>query len=851
MDRSLSPLLLICLLLAALSAGGDERRPMRGRALDDVLDALKAEMGVQILYTERLVRPDMRVELEPTSNDPFTLLTQLLGPHGLKVEVALGDRYLVVRGAEPHVELVAGQVVSMVDGRPVAGALIISRDFDLELRTDLEGRFRKELHSAFFSLQDPMTWQLSAPGFKARQVRAPLGREQTMILALEPLSITGESVEVRASRPWVLGEDLSSLALERDDLLALPHLGNDALRSLSLLPGVNANESSAQLSVRGSRTDEVLIRLDGVEILEPYHLRDFNSFMSILSPQIIDEVELITGGFSAELGDRMGGVLELTTVRPRGRRLHAGLTPLDIEMGVGHQSASHGWLLTARGGSLEIPSRLAREQERPEFTDLYAKYERSVGERRSLSANVLWALDRLRFSELEPDKQQIFDTHYRNSYVWVADQLALDDRRFFTTRLSGTRIDRRRRGEEVVDGEGFSLRDDRSLTSIGLSHDWHWQPNSNRRLRWGFDVRNLDAGYNYFSMLEADDPLALIRPSRNAVGSRLDDRFRGQQYAAYITGLFSFGDRLKAELGLRLDRNTVLDDNHTEHPRLSLAYQLSPRARLQLAWGQYSQSQRLYELQVEDGLRTFAETEQSDQGSLGFETTFKGQKIGALRRPLTLRVEAYRRLVKNPRLRFENIFDPISLVSELEPDRIEIAPKRSLSEGIETFLGGAAGRSVNWFAGYTWARAQDRIHGVDVPRLTDQTHTLRADVSWHTPWNWDVHFAWRSQTGRPTTDLTAELRTQKGERLIVPELGPLNARRLPSYHRFDLRLSRHRKLSKGGDLEVYLQVHNALGRSNTRGYEFDFSVTGELVNVAREPLSWGGTIPSFGLRWRR
>ena len=58
------------------------------------------------------------------------------------------------------------------------------------------------------------------------------------------------------------------------------------------------------------------------------------------------------------------------------------------------------------------------------------------------------------------------------------------------------------------------------------------------------------------------------------------------------------------EIGLRWDRQNWIGD-HQISPRLNLVYTAAPRTIVRAAWGMFHQSQRLNELQVEDGVDVF------------------------------------------------------------------------------------------------------------------------------------------------------------------------------------------------------------------------------------------------------
>ena len=86
---------------------------------------------------------------------------------------------------------------------------------------------------------------------------------------------------MRPSRLSLLEErPASAFSMSRDDIDRLPHLGGDVFRAASLLPGTAANDVTAQLSVHGGRRDEVSILLDGQELYEAFHLKDYDNALS-------------------------------------------------------------------------------------------------------------------------------------------------------------------------------------------------------------------------------------------------------------------------------------------------------------------------------------------------------------------------------------------------------------------------------------------------------------------------------------------------------------------------------------------------------------------------------------------
>lgn len=167
---------------------------------------------------------------------------------------------------------------------------------------------------------------LSPHGMKVTE-----GPGGVLIVVLRPSAVStlrgrvlSEEIVVQPSRiSLLLDEPASPISLSREEIQALPHLGDDVFRILSLLPGTASSDFSAQFHIRGARRDELLILLDGQELYEPYHLRDFDNALSIVGASFLSGVQLSTAAFPVSYGDRMSGVLNMETVTsPSERRLH-------------------------------------------------------------------------------------------------------------------------------------------------------------------------------------------------------------------------------------------------------------------------------------------------------------------------------------------------------------------------------------------------------------------------------------------------------------------------------------------------------------------------------------------------
>lgn len=851
-----------------------EDPPLRfaGQPLAEALATLQAD-GLRIFYTSKVVRPDMRVGREPRATEAAAVLQELLSEHGLAAEPGPGGRLLIVEAGPTGIR---GLVRDRRSAKRLPEVSIVQVDGETALRrvvSDASGHFRIEAMEA-----GDYVLEAQAPGYVIERLEgvrvAPQGLTevvfelQATLLAVDEIVVTPSRVSLLSSEP------VAALDLDRSEILALPHLGDDIFRALTLLPGVSGEEVSARFNVRGGRDDEVMVLLDRVELYEPYHLKDFSSSISIIPPRALQEVNLLTGGFSARYGDRMGGVLEMTTQRSQDRRTTLGLSILNAEVGgAGKFAGDRGhWLGSLRRGALDLTLDFIGQKQKPQFWDAFGKVDFRWRDDQWLTLHVLHSDDRLDALLLEPDTIESFLTGYKNSYLWLGHQGLMGPKLFVDSTFSSGRVERDRRGNEAeFEGGSFDVRDERRMDVVGFKQDWSYQASERSFWTWGFDARFLRTEYDYRNVNDFGDVLVDLRQRPRPMVTLFQEVLQGESYGLYAADRWRPRDPLTLELGVRFDRHNLTDDNDIS-PRFNLVYAPGKASTWRLAWGLFHQSQRGYELQVADGETTLAGSERTAQSVVGFEHSFS---VGRRKSPLLLRLEAYHRRVDDPRSRFENLFEPISEFPEIEADRLQLAPESSEAYGIEALLKGSAGPKVEWWVSYAYARTTDRIAGRDVPRRIDQPHTLNLDLNYRLGEHWNLNVAWRYHTGWPITGVSGRLAEagddpedeledddegdgaaeegdgEDGELEIVAVLGPINGERLANYHRLDLRVSRQWQLRRGV-LGFFLEVQNVYDRGNLAGYEFDFEFA-ETPNgdFELQPVEeiWGGILPSFGITW--
>ncbi|MBT3228190.1 MAG: TonB-dependent receptor [Candidatus Marinimicrobia bacterium] len=673
-----------------------------------------------------------------------------------------------------------------------------------------------------------------------RQVRVAADQETELQIELEPISIEMGAVTVTRGKREGAGERLnpSQRELEPREILTLAGGGEDIFRSITTMPGVIArSDASAQFYVRGGTPDQNLIIVDDVPVFNPYRLKALGGPISMFNPDVVEYVELLPGGFSAQYGDKLSSVL-IARNREGSRFENLGkvsMSLIDVRVlaegplpGSGEEGS---WLLSGRRTYYDVLlDRLADVPTGtvfPNFKDIQAKVVYDLSPEQKIRINFSDSREEMILTELEIEGEG-------------EDLNLFENEDFFT--LSNN-IDSR-----LASVGWMNAFSDVSLSNLTLSRfndtwtmnfkagDYHYSPVIDMRkmeiredlthiltprhtIKTGLAISDLITDIGISMTMDSSSYYEQNPEDRRIDDGAILDRDIRLQNASSMTGMYIQDEWILIPPvltilgGFRGDYSTYTQE-WVYSPRLSATYNLNYQTSLHMGWGHYYQAPNFvslferFERSIEWNLfeTINLRTEKSEHSLLGLEFRPSPEYVTKL--------EGYYKDLKNLVVQRDSTYSYI-------PDN----SGAGFAYGAELFLQKRElpnSRLSGWFS-YSYSVSKEKG---EKPyfyyREFDQRHTLSLVGRINIYNNMFVDIQYGYGSGFPWTPPIYDsqghvLRDAEGEIRFEEK----NTARYPVYERLDLRMSMRGELFGDYKIELYLELINALSHENI--YEYYWS----------------------------
>ncbi|HEU4401862.1 MAG TPA: TonB-dependent receptor [Candidatus Polarisedimenticolia bacterium] len=624
--------------------------------------------------------------------------------------------------------------------------------------------------------------------------QAPVDPAPASVLT-ERVSVPGETA---ADSPGP-----SQSHLTRQWLALKPAAFGDPFRALTGSAGITSqNDFQSEIRIRGGDPSETAVLVDGLPLPAAFHFAGSGGSAAALGGDLVDEVQVHSGGFSVEYGDALAGVVEIGTGDRRPDRL-SGRGEIDTLQGEATLTGPAGdgsWIVSGRAGDLGLYQDRVGENgiQATRLHDLYA------GLRLSLRG-----VGRLDFALLQDGSgfTQALGQADRASMTGSQEaarlrfEAPINARTLFRIHLSDGNVATR---SSVTGGALYDLAQSRQDLKLSL-------------LRLVGAGHRIGAGVDFTLTGSAIE--GAVVAGYSLVPSAYDDRSLTQGF--YLEDRCQAGERVSLRYGVRGDRFSGTGESALS-PRVAAELRLEKRLVIRGAAGRFVQFPRPEQLFLATGEPLRRQI--ADHYILGIE--------GAIGTASRLVVEGY----------LKNLINPIGESSNRYIELPEQMTRfdRGRVRGLDVTLDRQGVGPWRLRLDYSYMVAEEMKDGLVSPRGTDQRHTASAMLGRSLGKGWDLSTLMRYGSGLP---YTPQEPWTDGV-VYDTRLGALNSARLPAYGRIDLRLSRSARIARGL-LSVHLDLLNVLNRDNARDVEVFYDApTNAFYRTTRYQSPF---LPVFGL----
>ncbi len=824
---------------------------------DDVLKDIAKKTGVKFNFSDNNIPINKKIKCDFRSQSAHEILKKLCEMTSTDLTIT-ADSQVIITKQKNRLQL-RGRVTDKESGSPLIGVNVIVKGLPYGAATDEDGYYEIEnLERREYTLV------YNFIGYKTHaESGLDLGTmdEITRNVELETESISLAEITVTPGVfSFLKSKSIAQQTLSKEEIENMS-FGEDVYRAITRIPGLASNDFSSTFRMRGGERDEILVTLDGMRLIEPFHIKDINNgALSIVDAAVIGGADVLTGGFSAEYGDKMSGVFKMESIAPSIDKstLSASISMMNARlMTKGSFADGQGnYIFSARRGYLDFILNLLKDENipKPTYYDIYMKVGYSLDDKHKLSVNMLYAADKFYMDEDEDDYDTT-RTNYSNNSVWLNLNSVWNKNLFSRSMIYFNHYKQGRRGigyEENGTEFEFLVDDQRNYDMIGFKQDWQFDMNEDVILKFGFDFCRTLADYKYNN--------TYVIWGLNNNSEFYDSTFArnvnispsGNKFGSYMSVKVGLTKKLFGELGLRYDANSYAGDKLFS-PRINLSYNITDKTFLRVGYGYFYQSQDIQSIRIENGESVFHNAELAKHYVAGIEHLFENG--------VSVRLEAYLKQLSNLQPSYRNYENEIEMFPEVMADNITVEFDKTESKGVELFLKYDKGGLLSFWGSYCYSFVDDYVKTIrdsrhnehlinnKIPGQFDQRHTVNFDLNFRPGNNWHINLAWQYRTGYPYTDKKIISAVNSGGQpvyVIVNEdyLGS----QYPDYHRLDMRISKYFDTDYGV-FNVFFECLNLYGHDNIRCYGWKANWNDDLPELRKKDRTWFPFIPSVGIRW--
>ena len=719
-------------------------------------------------------------------------------------------------------ELLFGQIIDSDTKLPLNNAMVIINGNERGCLTDSLGQFKfTNLKSGLYNITAKL---IGYSDDNLESVPVFNGSAKKYILSLKKQPIEFQPVTVYAYRERRdMDNDYKgglSQILPADYIKQVPGAFDDIFRSFATSPSVNqTNDINGLLYVRGGSSDQNLVLMDGFEVYYPYRMRiAMGGGVSAFDSEIVESIELIPGGFSAQYGNHLSSVLKvkMNGENYQNKSLRFNLNLLTFSSALQLPLNNKGSLVFSTRGSvfgMIANTLLEHNYVLPSFNDLFSKVTYNLSPNNKIMLNVLHASEGTKGTTIASEQMKVIN-QTQNDNIGLHWQYVLNSNAILSTNASYY-LDNNLLQFNDTNTNQYNADLNYNIKKINIKSNlqYHFRPNI-----------KMDLGA---SAEHSDYLLKWILNWRKKIDVPLNINLYSSSVLLgnYLQFQFMLFNNLSIKLGARGDYSS-LNKQQLFSPRFNFSYNFKPSLRVFGAYGDFYQYPNLMSsitrgepLDISPNIYSL-KAEKSTHYILGSEIY--------LPKDYQLKISGY----------YKN-HDKL-LVPENYTTFVATNLGRGYSKGLEFSLGTnlKVKNFMHWQLNYAIAKSRyhSKINSSILPFKWDQPHSLNALLNLNLASNMYIGFRWNYNSGLP----------YRNQNWQVSDTGPVNFERYPSYNRLDLKFG----YSFGSKIRYlfYVDMINLTNKKNIYANNWDFHDSQMSTQTEQNPIYTMPFLLSIGLK---
>ena len=726
--------------------------------------------------------------------------------------VAFFITYLIRLYSQEATGEIRGQLTDVQTKAPLIGANVTIPDHLLGAATDTSGCYI--IHNVPFGSYSLQFAYMGYETVTKTDVIIRPARITTVNADLTPSFLQNGEIEVAAGYfSETENEPVSKINFSREEIRRSPGSAGDVSRIILTLPGVaKVDDQSNNLVIRGGSPLENTFYIDGIEVPNINHFQTQGASggaIGILNVDLIEDINLYTGGFNATYGDKLSSIMEIAW-REGNHNQYDGQIDLNI---AGFGGVFEGPVPDKKGSffiscrrsyldflikHIDVGSTIA-----PNYGDFQGKLTYTPNPSHKFSLIQLWSDDHMHTNNAIAKENKMTAYGDQDNYQFTGGitwQALWSGKSYSHTSLAYTANKFKEDFFETV--STLPLVKNRSLEqSYTLRSITHYRFNPQHILQYGFEDKILLSKYDNQYLKRSD-----------AVGNPVPPVFIHNNLIENKLGLFfsydiSLWNKFTVTCGLRYDYLS-LNRHHLLSPRMGAIYRLNKKTSFSASGGLFHQSLPSVLLAMDRGIRRL-----KDIRAWHYALNMTHMLTPSSR----ITIEAYHKSYQN--FPMDANQPMLFLIDEIYYHRDYGFNAQFLQNSGQAFSQGVEAMvqkklATDFYGLISLALFKTHYQGLDGiwrDRIFDNRFILSIDGGYKPNKHWEFSARWTYAGGRPYTpfDLAASERQQLG----ILDITQINRSRYPAYHILNLRMDRRFHFFRT-NLVCYLSIMNAYNRRN-------------------------------------